>query len=699
MQEFVVMGDYSKFFAAHAARMQQAALFVPRPDPTFGNPAFAEAPLRLLIVRLSPFRDVDRSTAHLFLFDAVRRVEPRAYVDLVFFPPKHDRRLLLEHGIPLLTGIQSWRSAEDFDMIFVSNAFVLEMINLPFLLRHSGWPVLAVERAGRYPPVILGGSNARAAQSLAPFVDGIFRGEAEEALAEVVRTRRVPAETVKLMRPRAGLLPLRYPILNGPEAGTARLQITYGCPFTCAFCFEGFDRKPYREIPADELIAHARRLKQQVGCEEIDLYSFNFNTHSEIARLIIELNRIFERVSFKSQRVDILAQTPWLLPLELAAGKRSFTLGIEGISERLRTFLNKSLATGDIHSVLQALLRERVREVKLFYVLTGYETREDLAEFRAFVHWLKGQRQATNPAVRIIFSVGFLVRMPGTPLEHDRVFLEEAHFTPILDAVKSVCEDGRFELRLATAWPEYVATQVLALGAPIPPDTDLCYDGVLSRSACEQIKSWHRPVLARRRAPPPSKLPSWKLQPPQQELAVFRGLMARKARLKPVYVKLHVPLEWSGATAESLNARMFAHLLQQRPELTDNLLAVREAIFTRRGWQVTGETVFALKAWEPGALGFQTLSGAGFEAAAVELREPGIGGRVQEWLRAARIRFSGRRQGDGYELEIAAESRRKRIVFEAYVESDYARLRIGPKCRFAFRQVRVCELELLAAKR
>jgi len=690
------MSDYSQFFLTHAARMQQAALFVPRPDPTYGNPEFAKAALRVLVVRLSPFRDVCSSVSHLFLFDAVRRVEPRAYIDFAFFPPKHDRRLLLESGIPLLVGIQSWRSAEDFDLVLVSNSFVLEMLNLPFVLRHSGWPLWAKERAGKFPPLILGGSNARAARCLAPFVDGLFVGEGEEVLAEIVRRRAVPdGGAVKVRRPRAALLPLRYPILNSPEAGTARLQITYGCPYGCSFCFEGFDRKPYRELPAEELLQHARLLKQHTGCEEVELLSFNFNTHTDIARLILELNRLFDRVRFQSQRVDVLARTPWLLPLEIAADKRSFTLGVEGVSERLRSWLNKSLSTADIRNVLRSLLRERIREIKLFYLLTGYETEQDVAEFGDFVRWLKETRAGCNPGLRVLFSFGFLVRMPGTLLEADRLFLEETDFKPILGPIQAACETNGFEFRLAMPWTEYVATQLLALGdeslSRHLAESNLCYDAELPPPAREQVKTWPRPAARRPRAVRPVGAVARPLRPPS-DTASFCELMARKARLRPVYVRWRIPPEWSGAGAESLNARMMARLLQENPHWTDNLLSVREALFAPRGWQVTGETIFAVRAWDVAALGLETVARPAFQEATIELRQSGIGALVQEWLRRERLAFIARRDGAGYRLEMTAAARKKRTVFEAYVENHYARLIIGPKCRFDFRQVSVVAL-------
>ncbi len=60
------------------------------------------------------------------------------------------------------------------------------------------------------------------------------------------------------------------------------------------------------------------------------------------------------------------------------------------------------------------------REIKLFYMLTGREQDADLEEFAAFVKWA----EASPPEIsfarpRIVFSFGYLVRMPFTPLRYD----------------------------------------------------------------------------------------------------------------------------------------------------------------------------------------------------------------------------------------------------------------------------------------
>ncbi|MFN2285075.1 MAG: hypothetical protein ACK2UQ_11685, partial [Anaerolineae bacterium] len=196
---------FCEFFAQHWPLLQQAALYRPDPNPTFGNPAFEATDSRVLIVRLSPFRDVDRSTPHLFLFQAVRRALPSAYIDMAFFPPQYDRERLLAAGVPLLVGTQSWRGIEDFDAVLISNAYTLELINLPYLLHHSGVPLLASERDSRYPPLILGGSNAMATQAIVTeagdcVADALFLGEGEREVETLVRVLHENAALPKCER-------------------------------------------------------------------------------------------------------------------------------------------------------------------------------------------------------------------------------------------------------------------------------------------------------------------------------------------------------------------------------------------------------------------------------------------------------------------------------------------------------------------
>jgi len=808
-------------------KIREVEPFLPPANPTFGNPDFEVAPYRVLIVRLSPFRDVDRSIPHLFLFQEVRRALPEGFVDLAFFPAREDRARFERERVPPLIGVQSLRSGDEFDLLLVSNAYTLELINLPYLLLRAGFPLFASQRGPEWPIVLLGGSNAMAAQSVIrqdgdSLVDGIFFGEGEGAVGDLVRLlqageiprcarndrrgenkRELLAEAARqiegfwaagslspvrkavLCTPRAELLPVAYPLLNSPEVHTASLQVTYGCPAFCSFCFEGYDRKPYRELPLSDVLAAARQLKRAQGNEDLNVYSFNFNTHQDVLDMILALQGLFERVSFKSQRLDILQHTAGLLEAEVEADKREFTLGIEGISERLRAWLRKSLETEDVYALLRRLLALRVRRVKLFYVLTGYETEEDFEEFRRFLRWLRETRNAQDRRVRVVFSFGLLVRMPFTPLRYDRLMLDEKEWRPVIGQAKSACETNGFEFRLAFDWPAYCVAQALALGGYwlVEPLVALakkgyCFDTALPQGYWEELRDWmeeagywnegflggkgpeypfalefvesnvaeeflyreyHPPVVPPGRGEKKGNggyclgsderpgrclgcgacldeehrraLTHHAIRPPGREyLAQLREVMARKRRLPVVYYRVQVDPGLAMVRPEFLNAFVFREILAHYPELTDNLLAVRESLFTvppndDRFPVMGGETVFALKGWDAEGLmralaGEQEETGffpknpvSGFTPGVfswlhLEMHLPGdlfpeARGRLEQYLRGAYVPYSLRREGAGYRFDLPAKALKKKVLFGGFLEARedglYAGLEVGPK--------------------
>jgi len=504
-----------------------------------GNPSWEEAERRILLVRLSPFADLERSTSHLVLFAECRSALPGAFLDFAFFPGRADRELLSARGLPWFYGLASGRPPSDFDLVMVSLSFSLELVNLPYLFSTAGIPLRASDRGaaregpgGRIPIFVLGGSGAAAAGALAgpggaSLVEGLFFGEGEAGgpgrgaigeLASILTEPGAPAPE-RLLRaasiegfwlpggggPRrrvARPLPsplLAYPPLNSPEAATARLQITAGCPGLCSFCLEGWDRRPYRERPVAELLAAARELRRSSGAETLEVYSFNFNTHARVFELLFELNRIFLRVSFMSQRVDGISGTRLLARAEAAAGKRSFTLGIEGISRRLRAYYRKGLGDRDIEGALEALVTPGTRELKLFYIVSGLEDEADLAEFASFAASLGKRRDEAAPGLRLLASAGYLVRLPSTPLQFAPLAMEEEPLSRIASSMGSACEAAGVEFRLAAHFDEYCADQLLSLGDPdlLPwlesvPAGAHRYDGSLSRGAWPSLGSFAR---------------------------------------------------------------------------------------------------------------------------------------------------------------------------------------------------------------
>ena len=334
--------------------------------------------------------------------------------------------------------------------------------------------------------------------------------------------------------------------------------------------------------------------------------SFNFNTHSRLADLLEGLNRLFLRVNLMSQRADILARTPGLLALELAADKRSFTLGVEGISARQRRFLRKGLSEADLRRILQALHGQRVREVKLFYLLTGRETGSDLDEFSAFLRWLKEIRRAADSPPRAIFSFGMLVRMPFTPLRHDGAVLDEAAWRPLVGRVRSACETNGFEFRLAVEWEEYLLTQSIgsdgydahellegtpleawlaehgpALAADKPLGFPFAFGFLEDEEARQSLHRQYLSAVSARDRPDAREQDSADREPiPVAAVTRLAAMMRTKHRLKPVHLFASIPREAAGFGTEWLDAWLMRRLLELEtcPDQLENVLSIRESL-------------------------------------------------------------------------------------------------------------------------
>ena len=119
-------------------RLEAGPLLMDGQAAEFANPAWEKATLRILIMRLSRFEDVCRSTPHLFLFGACRSAFAEAYLDFAFFPSAADRKLLEEKKLPLMYGVASGKGMREFDIVLISNSYTLELVNLPMALIRSG---------------------------------------------------------------------------------------------------------------------------------------------------------------------------------------------------------------------------------------------------------------------------------------------------------------------------------------------------------------------------------------------------------------------------------------------------------------------------------------------------------------------------------------------------------------------------------
>ncbi len=459
-----------------------------------------ERPYRVMIVRLSTMRDTADSFTHRLLYQIAAGCEG-VFVDCAWLPPPEDGLLFDRYGIPWMTGVVTKRPAVDFDCIAISNSIVQELINIPVMMRKSGIPLEKKERMmyPEIPLVILGGANALFTSSLIsddPPVDIIFTGEDAGLIARIfgigadAKSKEEPKEV--LIRRLLGIegiiepdspeptrksrlyIDISQQLCKGPvfagENNTSKgwLRISEGCPYLCSFCAEAWSRRPYTEATVAECINAALAMKISTGIDRIELYSFNFNMYRHLRTLLWELSGMFTTIGLKSQRLDCIADDPELIRLLHAFGKSSITVGIEGISDRLRRWLHKGLDDCKLYRGLSFILGAPVREMKLFFLATGMETTDDIDEFRRLISFIDETAKKVSRFPRIIVSFTPMVRFPFTPLENEPAPDLKTVSETMLQCERIVCS-RRFEFRRAASLNEYIFSQafVRANGAQV----------------------------------------------------------------------------------------------------------------------------------------------------------------------------------------------------------------------------------------
>jgi radical SAM superfamily enzyme YgiQ (UPF0313 family) len=464
----------SAWISSNRFRFERAGVWLAGREPNVPAPELYEtAGLRVLVVRLSNYHYVVSSMSH-GLLGQISETVPGVYVDYAFMPPPREGTALAAEGIPPLFGTASRRPFSDFDVVAVSNAIAQELVNLPWLLHHSGIPFDTEERlnAAGIPLLILGGANAQSAFAACPekpggglsLVDALYFGEAETcwpavlarllaAKASGVPKRRVLRELAERFPPvyvpsvekkidrRLTLLPklegmkslTRSPLWYDVESlGYANIAVDSGCPSLCRFCKEAWEKRPYRVRPVGDVLADIREAKKYQGLDSVNLFSFNFGSHPQAATLLEKAGEEVSSVSIKSLRFDGLLNDNGLAGYLSGIGKKSFTFGLEGVSERLRSFLNKRLCEGEALSAMDAVYAMPLRQIKIFLIVTGYENAEDLAEFDSLLAKIGNirKRSGNNAGAPVILSLTPLIPMPHTPLQFnpcgERAALERA---------------------------------------------------------------------------------------------------------------------------------------------------------------------------------------------------------------------------------------------------------------------------------
>ncbi len=435
----------------------------------------------------------------------------------VFAPELEAAAVLRAHSTPLAT-LESDTPLNRCTFIGFSITHELCYTNVLYMLELAGLPLSSRERAATpgLPLVLAGGGGTLAAEPLAPFVDLMLLGEAEDILPDLLALMEQQADPATgLIRDRTAFLlaAARLPGMYVPEffeadaSGAARplhpelpaparriaadfdaapypirqvtpfgavhnrlaLEIARGCTRGCRFCQAGMTGRPVRERRIKTLVNLAHTCLSETGFEDISFLSLSTGDYSGLKTLFgacVERCAAEEiSLSLPSLRVGSIDDDIMARMAEIR--RTGATLAPEAGSERLRAVINKGITEEALLRHVQKLFEYGWTQVKLYFMIgLPTETDEDIL---AIADLARRVRDCPGPGVKrlqVTVAVSPFVPKPHTPFQWE----QQADRQELRRRIGLLLEAIKKEKRISMRWHD-------------PEESFL--EGVLSRAGRE----------------------------------------------------------------------------------------------------------------------------------------------------------------------------------------------------------------------
>lgn len=361
-----------------------------------------DAPEAVALVYPSPYSVGMSSLGYQTIYRAINERPGRA-AHRAFLPD--DVAAFHKSRLPLFT-LEGDRSIGDYSVVAFSVAYELEIVGLAQCLELAGIPALAEDRDERRPFVLAGGpltfSNPL---PLAPFVDAILMGEADDTVHEALDILFAARGRDDALRTLADRIPSAYvPSIHGDEmppvarADDAHLparaairtphtelrdmfliEPERGCHRGCNYCvMRRSTNGGMRPFDAQRVLDFVPEDATRVG-----LVGAAVTDHPQVAELVEQLVDAGKEVGLSSLRADRL--TDRFVAALKKGGVRVLTTASDGASQRLRDTLQRR-APEDVLRKAARLVRDHGLERLKLYMMVGVpdERDEDLDELVAF---------------------------------------------------------------------------------------------------------------------------------------------------------------------------------------------------------------------------------------------------------------------------------------------------------------------------
>jgi radical SAM superfamily enzyme YgiQ (UPF0313 family) len=400
-----------------------------------------QASLRVCLCHPDRYEAAAGSAAVNLLYQLINR-RPAWLAERAFLLTPEWRENFRSSGLTQVS-LESKHPVSAFDLVGISMPTELLYPNLAQFLLDSGLSPWASRRKENDPLIAAGGVASFNPLPIAPLVDLVFVGEAEESLPEALallererhaskleklaQLARVPGVYVprihqnemqvvskRALRDLSLLTELTEPIIPYGSEGVHRasLQLMRGCVWKCRYCQAGFTTLPVRSLPAEQVAQTVQALRSH-GVNEVSLLALNAIDYPHMQTLVALIKDSADDVRVPAIKMDRV-EPELVRPL----GNLIFSHALEAGTQRLRLAINRPYRDADSSRAIEHILKLGGQEIYLdFMIGLPTETDDDVIGIAHTVKSIAGQTQGK---AKLSVSVAPFVPKPHTPLQWHR---------------------------------------------------------------------------------------------------------------------------------------------------------------------------------------------------------------------------------------------------------------------------------------